>query len=86
MASVLIPGNIIGYVVRLSSKIIGADDEEEGEGEKKIVFDDDQLKNVKRFAPTLIGLCSIPFIIHPIDGSVDILLDNTLRVVFEKQY
>lgn len=31
------------------------------------------------FIPTVIGLCSIPFIIHPIDRTVDSLMDNTYR-------
>jgi hypothetical protein len=44
------------------------------------------LKNLKAFAPTLIGLAAIPFIINPIDSSVDVLLDNTFRVVFPKGY
>lgn len=32
-----------------------------------------------KWAPTLVGLASIPFIIHPIDQGVDVLMDNTYR-------
>lgn len=36
-------------------------------------------QSVKTWLPTGFGLGSIPFIIHPIDNSVDYLLDNTTR-------
>ena len=40
--------------------------------------------NVITFGPTVVGLAAIPFIIHPIDHSVDLLMDNTYRkVLFE---
>ena len=32
-----------------------------------------------KWIPTIVGLCSIPFIIHPIDRGVDVLMDNTYR-------
>lgn len=32
-----------------------------------------------KWIPTIVGLASIPFIIHPIDGAVDSLMDNTYR-------
>ena len=38
---------------------------------------------VKEWLPTATGLSSIPLIIHPIDRSVDILLDNTTRKWWE---
>eukprot|EP00611_Tribonema_gayanum_P000924 TRINITY_DN106_c0_g1_i1.p6 TRINITY_DN106_c0_g1~~TRINITY_DN106_c0_g1_i1.p6 ORF type:complete len:107 (-),score=22.01 TRINITY_DN106_c0_g1_i1:201-521(-) len=35
---------------------------------------------VRKWAPTAVGLCAIPFIIHPIDNAVDYAMDRTLRV------
>jgi len=32
-----------------------------------------------KWIPTILGLSSIPFIIHPIDNAVDKLMDNTYR-------
>jgi mitochondrial fission process protein 1 len=32
-----------------------------------------------KWVPTVFGLASIPFIIHPIDKGVDVLMDNTYR-------
>jgi hypothetical protein len=34
---------------------------------------------VRKWAPTLIGLCAIPVIIKPIDHGVDALMDATIR-------
>ena len=39
---------------------------------------------VIKFGPTFLGLAAIPFIIHPIDHSVDYLMDNTYRKWFFK--
>lgn len=33
----------------------------------------------RKWLPTCIGLLTIPFIIHPIDYGVDIVMDNTYR-------
>lgn len=38
-----------------------------------------------KYFPTLIGLCSIPFIIHPIDHFVDYFMDNTYRKLFNQK-
>lgn len=38
-----------------------------------------KLGGVWKFIPTVIGLASIPMIIHPIDRAVDELMDNTYR-------
>jgi len=38
---------------------------------------------VATWLPTAAGLGSIPLIIHPIDGSVDYLLDNTTRTLYK---
>jgi fission process protein 1 len=32
-----------------------------------------------KWIPTIVGLCSIPLIIKPIDHGVDVLMDNTYR-------
>lgn len=37
---------------------------------------------VRKWTTTAIGLGMIPFIVHPIDRLVDVLMDNTFRVVF----
>lgn len=34
---------------------------------------------IAKWIPTVTGLASIPFIIHPIDSGVDILMDETYR-------
>lgn len=38
---------------------------------------------IAKWLPTAVGLGSIPLIIHPIDGSVDYLLDNTTRKLYK---
>ena len=37
---------------------------------------------VQTWGPTLAGLATIPFIIHPIDQAVDFALDNSLRTLY----
>ena len=98
LASVIIPGNIIGFFVRFSNKLINGSEDDEDEskktkpkksvafGKKKEEPKVDQLAGVKRFAPTFIGLASIPFIISPIDSGVEFLMDSTYRQIFEKLY
>jgi fission process protein 1 len=34
---------------------------------------------LKKWGPTVVGLATIPLIIHPIDTAVDCLFDKTLR-------
>ena len=41
---------------------------------------------VAGWAPTIIGLGSIPLIIHPIDDAVDYLLDNTTRKILSETF
>ena len=36
------------------------------------------------YGPTLVGLAAIPFIIHPIDHSVDYVMDRTYRAYFDE--
>ena len=63
-ASVLIPGFVIHKVVDLGT------------------FATKRMKMsppVMRFGPTAAGLLAIPFIIHPIDHFVDVVMDNSVR-------
>ena len=39
---------------------------------------------VQTWGATLVGLATIPFIIHPIDHAVDYVLDNSLRTLYTK--
>ena len=38
-----------------------------------------------KYIPTAIGLMSIPFIIHPIDKTVDVIMSNTIRRLYWTQ-
>lgn len=69
-ASVLIPGNIIAIFVETT---------------------DEQLKKVKaledkpavlKWGPTVVGLGAIPFIVHPIDVSVDWVMEHSIRLLY----
>jgi len=64
LASVMIPGFTINAIVRVS---------------RFAVLKTAANQSLKTWLPTGFGLGSIPFIIHPIDNSVDYLLDNTTR-------
>ena len=64
LASVIIPGFTINRIVWAAKKL--TDNVEVPLGAKK-------------WAPTLIGLSFIPFIVHPIDSGVTTLMDMTLR-------
>ena len=66
-ASVLIPGNIIAFIVERTEEKL-----------KETDLDD----KVKKWGPTLIGLGAIPFIVHPIDVSVDFAMDHTIRLLY----
>ena len=81
--------------MRFSNAIInGGEDEESKNPEPKKKFggkkqpepEPDQMAKFKSFAPTLIGLATIPFIIFPIDNSVDFVMDLTYRQIFPKLY
>jgi len=65
LASMLLPATTIHAIVKYSNKLI-----------KK--FKKAPLP-MKRFGPTIMGLASIPFIIHPIDHFTDWGMDNTIR-------
>jgi len=68
-ASVLIPGKVINLVTATAVKVFQAD----VPAIKKLPV------QVRTWSPTLIGLATIPFIIHPIDNLVDHVFDRTLR-------
>lgn len=68
-ASVLIPGKIINMVTHASVKAFQSDIP----AIKKLP------PSVRLWSPTVIGLATIPFIIHPIDSFVDHVFDRTLR-------
>jgi hypothetical protein len=38
-----------------------------------------RLPRFGKFIPSIIGLLSIPLIIHPIDHATDFVMDNTIR-------
>lgn len=66
LASVIVPGFTINRICWGSSKILKAT----------------KLKGAHpavKFIPTIVGLASIPLIIHPIDSAIDTLMDNTYR-------
>ena len=66
LASVLVPGWVIHKIVKYT---------------KLATL---KMKNQSGFVkliPTFMGLASIPFIIHPIDNSIDYLMDNSFRTI-----
>lgn len=65
LASMMIPALTIHSIVKYSGKAI-----------KKY---GNAASNFGRFGPTVIGLLSIPFIIHPIDHATDIAMNATIR-------
>ena len=65
LASVLIPGYVIHTIVKITKYSIPQ--------QLRVPF------VIRTWLPTIIGLGAIPFIVHPIDQTVDYLLDNTAR-------
>lgn len=70
LASVLIPGYTIRVVATSASYGFNTPQAQK-------LFS----PRVVKWSPTMIGLAAIPFIIHPIDHFVDVLMDNTVRKV-----
>lgn len=64
-ASVLIPGGTINLIVRATRF---------GMMRSTVMS-----MSLKKWAPTVSGLFSIPFIVHPIDNFVDAVMDSTVR-------
>jgi fission process protein 1 len=38
---------------------------------------------VRAWTPTVVGLCSIPFVVHPIDHGVEFVMDKTIRQFYD---
>jgi fission process protein 1 len=68
MASVLIPGKVIHLIASSCSYGMSL------KGAQRIVPN-----KLRIWIPTIVGLSSIPLIVHPIDHGVDQLMDNTFR-------
>jgi mitochondrial fission process protein 1 len=66
-ASVLIPGKVINLITNSSANML------KSQSFARLPIP------IRTWAPTAIGLATIPFIIHPIDHAVDYVMDNTLR-------
>ena len=54
--------------------------------------DDEKLKEIEslkdneavlKWGPTVIGLGTIPFIVHPIDVSVDFIMEHSIRLLYQ---
>lgn len=67
-ASMALPAFTIHAIVKYADKFI----------KKKVT----PTSYLGRFGATVIGLASIPFIIHPLDHLTDFVMDNTLRKVY----
>ena len=77
LASVLIPGKIINIASNTSYNFLN----------NNIKMKEICSPIIRKWAPTTIGLCLIPFIIHPIDNFVDNIFDTYLRKIwFNKDY
>ena len=68
-ASVLIPGKVINLVTKASVKVFQSD----------VPLIKNLPLKIRTWSPTLLGLATIPFIIHPIDDFVDHVFDRTIR-------
>lgn len=67
-ASMALPAFTIHSIVKYSGKLL-----------KNFV---NPLSRFGRFGPTIIGMSSIPFIIHPLDHFTDWAMDNSLRKLY----
>jgi fission process protein 1 len=68
-ASVLIPGNIIAVFVETT--------------DEKLKKMKDLDPRIEKWGPTVVGLGAIPFIIHPIDVSVDWVMEHSIRILYQ---
>ena len=78
LASVIIPGKVIHMVVKASKKAI---QKRQMNSQMHSSFRNKLFLNprfVKSF-PVMMGLMCIPMIIHPIDHSVEWMMNNTIR-------
>ena len=72
MASLLFPSIAIHSVVKYTDK-----------GLNLAVARGLKLPGFARFLPSILGIASIPFIIHPLDELADLVMDNTLRKIYD---
>ncbi len=70
-ASMIFPAVTIHTIVKQSDKAI----------KKTNIFD--KMPRIKGWAPTVIGLLSIPVIIHPLDHLTDWLMDRSVRKIIK---
>lgn len=70
LASVIIPGFTINRIVKGTGALV------------RHFNRNCKMRNVK-YIPTMVGLASIPIIIHPIDRLVDTFMDKTYRRFFK---
>jgi fission process protein 1 len=75
LASFALPGIAVHKIVKYSSKTLKYVKKEF----PKLAI---QSRTI-RFAPLIMGLLSIPFIIHPIDHATDFVLDNSVRKIYD---
>ena len=66
LASVLVPGWVIHKIVKYTRLATMRLQNQTG---------------MVKMIPTFMGLASIPLIIHPIDHSIDYLMDNSFRTI-----
>lgn len=71
LASLVIPAVFIHQIVHGSSKLVSK------------MSSITRYPRVAGLAPTIIGLCSIPFVVGPIDHGVEFAMDKTLRQYYE---
>ena len=68
LASMMLPALTIHSIVKFSGRVI-----------KKFA---NPISKLGKIVPTIFGLASIPFIIHPLDHATDIGMDLTLRKLY----
>ena len=86
LASVMIPGQVIYAMVRLSKMALMKGEMRISQQNlnhqnkwKQNMYKMFLNKKFLKFSPTVFGLFLIPFIIHPIDKSVDLLMNEVVR-------
>ena len=77
-ASVFIPGYVIHSIVKAAGKLVEATADSS-------LFAKFPAGAMKTYAPTVVGLASIPLIIHPIDTAVEMAMENTIRKLYPNE-
>ena len=79
-ASVFIPGYVIHTIVKVTKYSITRIIPQQRHVQLVVpIF-------ITTWLPTIMGLGAIPFIVHPIDHSVDYVLDNTVRTYYRQYF